>query len=62
MGPFETCNVVDYGDIKPKEDTYNLKSWLNESKKHYLKFKENNILPLTIGREHTYPILKGAVK
>lgn len=59
--PFEICNVIDYGDIEPREDAYNLSSWLNEFEKHYLKFKANNIVPLSIGGEHTctYPILKG---
>lgn len=59
--PFEICNVVDYGDIEPKEDTYNLASWLLAFEQHYLEFKKNNVVPLTIGGEHTctYPILKG---
>lgn len=57
--PFEICSVVDYGDIEPKTDAYNLMSWLTEFEKHYLDFKANDVVPLTIGGEHTYPILKG---
>lgn len=59
--PFEICNVIDYGDIEPKTDQYNLASWLDAFATTYLDFKANNVVPLSIGGEHTctYPILKG---
>ena len=59
--PFEICNVIDYGDIEPKKDPYNLASWLDTFANTYLTLKAHNIVPLSIGGEHTctYSILKG---
>ena len=59
--PFEICNVIDFGDVEPKQDPYNLASWLDAFADAYLAFKANNVVPLSIGGEHTctYPILKG---
>lgn len=61
ISPFEICNVVDYGDIEPKENPYNLDSWLDTFTDAYLNFKAKNVVPLSIGGEHTctYSILKG---
>ena len=59
--PFDLCSVVDYGDLEPQTDQYNLQSWLDCFEQAYLNFKRNDVVTLSIGGEHTctYPILKG---
>lgn len=59
--PFEICNVVDFGDIEPLVNPYALENWLATFEQVFLNFKANNVVPLSIGGEHTctYPVLKG---
>lgn len=61
--PFEICNIIDYGDMEFEKDPYCLNSNIEEIADLYSKFRENKVVPLTIGGEHTctYGILKGLV-
>ncbi len=58
--PFEICRVVDYGDVEPTESPYALENWLAAFEVVFGEFKAGDIVPLSIGGEHTctYPILK----
>ena len=58
--PFDLCSIIDWGDVEFTRDPYSLTSCLEELTELYAQFKENNIIPLTIGGEHTitYAILK----
>ena len=58
--PFDICSIVDWGDVEFKEDIYNLESNLKELVEIYSAFKNADVVPLTIGGEHTgtYPVLK----
>ncbi|KLN60566.1 hypothetical protein WH96_11350 [Kiloniella spongiae] len=62
--PFDLCSVIDWGDIEFTQDAYNLEACLNEIYCVYREFKEKDIVPLTIGGEHTctYPVLKALSK
>ncbi|MCV6613418.1 MAG: arginase family protein [Cellvibrionaceae bacterium] len=59
--PFEICNVIDFGDIEPAKDPYTLSNWLSAFEQVFIDFKANDVVPLSIGGEHTcsYPVLKG---
>ena len=58
--PFDICSVIDWGDIEFREDVFNLNANLQDIFEVYRAFQEHNIVPLTIGGEHTgtYPILQ----
>ena len=58
--PFDICSIIDWGDVEFKEDIYNLESNLKELVEIYSAFKNADVVPLTIGGEHTgtYPVLK----
>lgn len=59
--PFDICNIIDWGDVAFKKDIYNLNANLEEIARVYEKFSKKQVIPLTIGGEHTctYGILKG---
>lgn len=62
--PFDMCNIVDYGDLEFMDNPYNLTSNLDEISRLYGEFKDRNIVPLTIGGEHTctFATLRGLGK
>lgn len=58
--PFELCSIIDWGDVAFKEDIYNLNANVGELLEIYSKFKDADVVPFSVGGEHTitYPILK----
>jgi len=60
VNPFEVCRVADWGDVPFTRDAYNLESCVEHLYDVYRTFKENDVIPFTVGGEHTltYPILK----
>ena len=58
--PFEICSIIDWGDVEFRQDVFNINANLQEIFEVYRAFNDRNIMPLTIGGEHTgtYPILK----
>ncbi len=58
--PFDLCSIIDWGDVAFTQDPYNLNACLNQLYDIYLHFQQSEIMPFTIGGEHTitYSILK----
>jgi len=58
--PYEICNVADWGEIEFRRAPYNLDACIDEIFEAYQAFAEADVVPLTIGGEHTctFPILK----
>jgi agmatinase len=57
--PFDLCSIIDWGDVEFVQDAFNLDACIDQLIKDYSVFKENNVVTLTIGGEHTitYAIL-----
>lgn len=60
--PFEHCNIVEYGDVE--FTGFNHSDRLNDIYKTYCRIKDADVLPLSIGGEHTvtYPILRALAR
>lgn len=58
--PFDLCSILDWGDVECRKDAYNLAAWLDTITGTYAAFAAQDVVPLTVGGEHTctYPILK----
>jgi len=58
--PYDLCNTIDWGDVECEKDGYNLNSYLGAIEAVYRQIREHDVVPLTIGGEHTctFPILK----
>jgi agmatinase len=58
--PFDFCSIIDWGDVEFTSDAYNLEANLETIHQVYSKFRAADVVPLTIGGEHTctYGILK----
>ena len=56
--PFEHCDIVEYGDVEFTSLDHGQR--IDDIYRHYLPIKEANVMPLSVGGEHTmaYPILK----
>lgn len=62
--PYDLCSTIDWGDVECYEDSYNLSAYLDAIEAVYQQFAEKDIVPLTIGGEHTctFPVLKALSK
>jgi agmatinase len=58
--PFDLCNVIDWGDVEFESDGYALDRCLESIEKVYSEIAARDIVPLSIGGEHTctFPVLK----
>lgn len=62
--PFDLCSIVDWGDVEFTRDIYNLNACLDQLYEIYSEFQESEVMPFSIGGEHTitYAILKALSK
>lgn len=62
--PYDICSVIDWGDVEFTQDAFNLSACLDKIFTTYQQFAAADIVPLSIGGEHTctYPILKALSK
>ena len=51
--PFDLCSIIDWGDVEFVQDAFNLNACIDQLIRDYSVFKENNVVTLTIGGEHT---------
>jgi guanidinopropionase len=65
VSPFALCRVTDIGDV-PIAAAFNLETIIDEIRSFYLKLRAANIVPITVGGDHSisFPILQalGAAK
>jgi len=56
--PYEICSIMDYGDVE--FSSYSAKQRVEDIYQTYSRFKDAEIVPLSVGGEHTmsHPILK----
>jgi agmatinase len=62
--PYDLCNTIDWGDVECEKDGYNLNSYLGAIEAVYRQIRAYDVVPLTIGGEHTctFPILKALTR
>ncbi|MFB6220920.1 MAG: arginase family protein [Halolamina sp.] len=60
VNPFELCRVADWGDVRLQRNPYDLETNIEELTDVYRAFRDADVVPLSIGGEHTitYPILR----
>ena len=59
--PFDLCRIADWGDLEFASNPYSLERCLDDITELYARFASANVIPLSIGGEHTctYGILRG---
>jgi agmatinase len=59
VSPFALCRVTDIGDV-PIESAFNLESIIKEIHDFYVKLSAANVVPVTVGGDHSisFPILQ----
>jgi agmatinase len=59
VSPFSMCRVTDIGDV-PIENAFSLEAIIAEIRSFYLKLHAANVVPITVGGDHSisFPILQ----
>jgi agmatinase len=60
VNPFELARIADWGDVRLSRNPYDLATNVEELTDAYRVFREHDVVPLSIGGEHTltYPVLR----